>query len=1474
MSAFSIQEILSMFIVSLIMAQTIYIIYDSHPTMQCMKTFLILWLIVLLIIPFVGEGVDDGNPVLYEKYRGLDEFRVDDAWEIGYTGMGVKVAIIDSGIDFGTPDLVGTQARVSDPTSPYNGWPIVIDLESLSSYQQGIFGSRSLYADTTSTDVEGYLITGTSKSGLYHIGDHPDSHHVAFYGEPVKVLVVDEKKMGVYDTVYIDLNNNQDFRDDKPCKKGNEVSYWDRDDDSYPDESGGLIYFIGDGKTPLPFAEMLYGEKAKIPGNGELVAFHFDLHSHGTMCASTIAAQGKNVKGIAPDAKLISVRSFGESDMLIELLASLGYDGLPNTGDEASVISRSGSLFYFEKGADETSAFLEHLTTVVSPNTTIVHANGNDGSGYGTCGSPCSEHVINAGAIYDMWWNESSYRGDVACFSSRGPNALGQIKPNVLATGYWAPRAEPLWSTHSGRAAWSRKCGGTSGATPHVSAVVALIYQAYKDAYGEFPSSEKARDILMSSATNIDEEVFAQGSGIINARRAVEMASGKNGVLVEPALLVTPPVEAGSELEFNLTVTNYSGENFTLRPQKLVKKEKIEFVLKSEERAFLPVPEELLDCDLMKLSLYYPRNARNTKVDLTDEMERCEGFDLYLYNWNDMNGDGRFASDELMLEEAQKGELETIAIGDWGSGFTSEVRMHHPADRTDDGIVVGLKRSGKTKSDEVHVVMETYSWEPWDIEIDLNENQVCCTIPVPNATGVYDGRILLEYGEEEQCIPISFATYREDHILIGDGQDIYENSKIYGRFEGDGKGFYDSRFYPVYHFGQDLATIEVTWEDPKTDIDVYLYGEGTKNFSSLWDYSTEPPIELPELPVLKENGHSTRTWRTKINQYVCGNGWGASYSTFYTSTGENKEVITGQLTKGLNILVLNQVISGGNKYGENITIQTKVAPLSSIDLRAKAGDVMSLQPTGIDDIVGFSSGEYVEGEGGSKIFEADKCDVISLRSNSTYYSPHLFFDENDNGMLDGEVDEVVFAELRIDHIDPCHMDMIPIFRKGTYTLVDFVGEFYHMKDRYEVSGVTPVNIEAPEEAGVYSGVAGKDGNHLPVPVKLVVEPGEPASLYMDSVDRIGCNISFDVNLKVYDTYGNEVAGDTTATVEFDKMTNNVEIINGASSTTLTAPDEAGRYRIRSNSPYGSVETDIEVTDEAIIEIGDIAFDAQAVSAKVMNEGGSCAELNVYTNPSSYLDFDPDIIPMAPPEFYRSMFSYAGYLPRSGNATLLIRGGEERKIAIPAPETLHPAEPYIVVITSTSGDVITYKEINSYASFSADNERIRELENVETAFVNQPLLFKAEGLISVQLNDHQPLFFIAYGVFSIYPDEVGELKVKMDDKNYLIVVVAGEREMAVEEPESLESEPAKKIGLVSVHSADGNINLSWKAMDGADHYNVYRLKSNRLMLLVEVEDPQYTMAGELWNSYTFRISAIDEAGNEGQLSNPVGEVVTP
>jgi len=1234
--------------------------------------------------------------VLYEKYKGLDEFAVEDAWEMNYTGSGVKVGLIDRGIDFATPDLIGTQAQISDVNSPYYGWPIVIDLKSLASYQQDHHSYDSQYADTTSTNVNSYNVTGTSKSGKYHIGDHPDHNLAKFYGNPVKVLVVDESEEGIYDTVYVDLNNNRDFGDDKPCRKGDEISYWDRDDDDYPDESGGMIYFIADGKTPLPLSKMFYGEEAKIPGSGELVAFHFDSSSHGTMCASTIVAQGKNVKGIAPGAKLIPVRNLGFNDMLLNLLASLGYDGVPNTGDEANVVSRSGELPYLQKGADETSAFLEYLTTAISPNTTIVYANGNLGSGYGTCGSPCSEHVINAGAMYDLWWNESSYRGDVTCFSARGPNALGQVKPNVLATGYYAPESKPLWRTHSGKASWDAWGGGTSDATPHVAAVVALIYQAYKDTYGDFPSSEKARDILMSSATNIDEDVFAQGSGIINAKRAVEIASGENGILIEPALLATPPVKAGSELEFKFNVTNYSGENLSLKPQKLVKKNHREFVLKSEDNTFLTIPADMLNCDLLKVSSYYSRNANDTKLP------EDEGYDLYLYDWADLNKGGKFETN-FSMQNASYEEFEPIAIGTWGSGFTSEVRMHNPNDRIGHGLVVGIDRKGATKSDELNLVMETYDWEPWEIKIDLNDDQGICTIPVPNATGVYGGRILLEYGEDEQCIPLSFAAYKDDDILIADGQNAYENDKIYGRFEGDGThGFWDSRYYPFYHQGEGLAMIEVSWDDPYTDLDVYFYGEGAKDFSSLWDYSTEPPVDLPKLQILKDNGHSMRAWKIWFDEFAMGTGYGLSYNSFHTTTRENREVIVGHVSDGLNLILLNEVIFGGNYYGENVSIKTEFFDLMDLQLESKAGDLVTVPPEYADSIKGFSMAEELVDQ---KTFRAQDGDLLLLQSNESSYSPHLFFDTNGNGTLDWDEDEVVFADLGRTQVEPTYTDVISIIRDGTYFLRGYGIAFYHLKEQYELNSDNATEIRAPEKAGTYLGLAVKNGVAIPVPITLKVMAKDPASIDFVVPERTKPNSSFEAKLEVIDSYGNLVDVDSVAEVEFLSKSNSLEIMVGEGFINLTAPEEPGMYKIKAECKYGSIEKEVQITTEAI--------DIDDKSA----EGSD--DLN----------------------------------------SSLSMGSPSQADSTAAANTL-----------------------------------------------NEVLLPKVESISAVSNN--------------------------------------------------------------------GTISIFWNPVDEADHYNVYQLRYNSLKTLAEVKDPQYTMVEKLWSTYTFRIAAVDESGNEGPLSDPVGIVAIP
>ena len=141
-----------------------------------------------------------------------------DAWERGYNGSGVRVAVADSGIDFAHPDLNGTQAVLEDPGSPYDGWGIMHDPISLVRWQRDGLAypsaGNSWWVETTNIDadsnndslldVQGWDIGGImpSKSGDYHFGLHSDSKLIQRAGGDVIILVVDTHKLPVFTTPF------------------------------------------------------------------------------------------------------------------------------------------------------------------------------------------------------------------------------------------------------------------------------------------------------------------------------------------------------------------------------------------------------------------------------------------------------------------------------------------------------------------------------------------------------------------------------------------------------------------------------------------------------------------------------------------------------------------------------------------------------------------------------------------------------------------------------------------------------------------------------------------------------------------------------------------------------------------------------------------------------------------------------------------------------------------------------------------------------------------------------------------------------------------------------------------------------------------------------------------------------------------------------------------------------------------------
>jgi WD40 repeat protein len=138
---------------------------------------------------------DDGNISLIAFTTGINPSQPQDTV---YTDPAVNLA---------TPDLTSTN---------------VITLSSFVYVGNGYWTHTYTRPDDTILGVPNtnrtwptkYVLTGTSKSGEYYFGDLPDKNL-----PQTRVLVVDEAVAGTYDTVYVDMDNDKDFNDEKPNKK-------------------------------------------------------------------------------------------------------------------------------------------------------------------------------------------------------------------------------------------------------------------------------------------------------------------------------------------------------------------------------------------------------------------------------------------------------------------------------------------------------------------------------------------------------------------------------------------------------------------------------------------------------------------------------------------------------------------------------------------------------------------------------------------------------------------------------------------------------------------------------------------------------------------------------------------------------------------------------------------------------------------------------------------------------------------------------------------------------------------------------------------------------------------------------------------------------------------------------------------------------------------------------------------------------
>ncbi|MCB8979724.1 MAG: S8 family serine peptidase [Ardenticatenaceae bacterium] len=968
-----------------------------------------------------------------------------EAWAKGYTGAGVRYMSNDSGADYCHPDLQGTWAYIDDASSPYYGLPQMFD--SVSSYYAAfdyyvgttlIAGGLADFADTSATATgdftfmpigaavaHDYAVSGTSLSGEYHYGSHPDKalaavadiiggsfgDGTAVSGERAAVLVVDENEAGVYDTVYVDLNYNFDFSDDTPARltrdfTSQETACLDYDYDGLNDISGGLVYFIADGETAVPTLDWYWGVPGSAYGNGDLVAFHVQDFTegggtHGMGTTSVAVGQGVVVGSVnwGPDGSPIAdyqglvvgpgkdVASTQNGDYYLTpfiedayVYAGLGYDGISGTGDDIQIVSNSWGFSGTDNdGFDYESRLIDIINRSYAPNTALLFSTGNGAPGYGTASPPSPASGIGIGAstlfgtigIFEQIESaDQIIGGDVISWSNRGPGARNVVGADVVATGAFGTGDLSLNGVLWGAIA-TDSFSGTSMAAPVAAGNLALMYQAWYENFGEWPTFEEARTLLMNSAKNTDHDVWSQGAGMVNADIGTDIAGGIRGLYVSPAEwsagdyrgteygAFTHIMQPGDRDRQVFTVTN-TGSG----PLRVQVSTQTHVQIGSDDLSFTSLDQSLdhgsfttpdyafrVDplipegTDLLMVNLSKPYEQFDPNQDL---FEPFNNWRVHIQNWTDLDGDGLLWDDangngKVDLGEVDTGEHLRFTYG-YNSGPNQQARIANPLERMTDGLFVTLRHRDQVPEvpqtdlglELTYWQLQNWSWaKPTRTSFAIAPGQTrsfTVTLHVPKGTpyGMYEGSVNLNYGDEEVVIPVTVAVaasgtsfeFGQENAPNGrsaailDFPMLYDNDTVFGYTDYTWRAESgDWRFFWTDVNGEDLPAngtsylvVDNSWAGAGTDIDTIIFGPTEDCLSN----GVGCDGLLGGYPGSEFYGPYTLSQVGRSNYAYIGSGrWLQD-----TTSGGPREIVAAPVQDGLHGIFFHQVRVDGSSIGE------------------------------------------------------------------------------------------------------------------------------------------------------------------------------------------------------------------------------------------------------------------------------------------------------------------------------------------------------------------------------------------------------------------------------------------------------------------------------------------------------------------------------------------------------------------------------
>lgn len=456
--------------------------------------------------------------------------------DLGYDGSGIKVGVIDSGIDLDHPDLGGGGANggTAFPTSRVKyGYDFVGD-----NYNSKIETSVPV-PDAVPDDCGGH---GTHVAGI--IGADGDTSKQGVKGVAPKVTLGAYRVFGCEGSTSSEVilaameRAEADGMDVVNMSLGADMMTWP----DYPTATAsdamakrGTIMVAAAGNSG---ESGVFTSGAPSVGKRTISVASYD-NSHITQRAFTLVGTDK-IYGYGAASPAPAPATSGQLP-----LVSVGAAGTPAAagcdpygedlkarfGTDAAALVQRGTCTFYQKALNAQQAGAKALvlynnqagtinpsvegpTPITIPVVIISQADGVDLAGQ-------ANPVIE-------WTNQTTSSkdpagGQISSFSSWGVSADLTLKPDLGAPG------GNIWSTYPLEKGGHTSLSGTSMATPHTVGAIAQLLQARPKLKGQ---PEKVAQLLMNTAVHnalwslnpklgLTEPVIRQGAGLIQVDRAI-----------------------------------------------------------------------------------------------------------------------------------------------------------------------------------------------------------------------------------------------------------------------------------------------------------------------------------------------------------------------------------------------------------------------------------------------------------------------------------------------------------------------------------------------------------------------------------------------------------------------------------------------------------------------------------------------------------------------------------------------------------------------------------------------------------------------------------------------------------------------------------------------------------------------------------------------------------------------------------------